>query len=404
MDKKPPAKYQDPKDTYRQAAMDATNKATEVAKPHYYGKIQGVHVFHATHEDHKALIGIHLHNAHDKDLNASLDEAKNKGFGTVVLHGSPPESLRTRIHPSLGAHKPGNIKKSEVAQIDLKKTFLQNDKKTVSSIEDHTASLRSTPKALMDWGVEKLTSLAKDATAQIELDGKIIKVRKLDADQYSGWIEHEGNKIHAFEHITLPELMTQLQSKLELYGREEQVTNKTKDDPEASAPDVQSRLEQLRDRIRGHLSQMGLEPEDVDGEEHKPFDETEVDEDKEKKDFDAAGKEKREKMAFGEQNEIEDQLKDLHQDLKEHISQDDVSLATKEANLDGESACPDCGSSKRFCECFSGLPEPRVEIDLKNKKINVFFKSEWGQEEKDAYLIDVRRRIFKIALRKMTSQ
>ena len=85
----------------------------DLKKPHYYGSMEGVHVFHGSHEDHKAHIGKHLENPSDEDLQAGLKTAKEKGLNMLYIHGSPPTSLRSKIHPELGAHVPGELGKSE---------------------------------------------------------------------------------------------------------------------------------------------------------------------------------------------------------------------------------------------------------------------------------------------------
>ena len=82
-------------------------------KPHYYGVMDGIHVFHGSHEDHKKHIGKHLEHPSEEDFKSGLKDAKSKGLNMLYIHGQPPSSLRSEIHPELGAHVPGDLGKSE---------------------------------------------------------------------------------------------------------------------------------------------------------------------------------------------------------------------------------------------------------------------------------------------------
>jgi len=321
-------------------------------KPHYYGKVDGVHVFHATDDSHSALVGMHLQDASDDEFKNTLRKAKDAGVHAIVLHGAPPESYRHKFHPELGGHKPGKLGKSLVEPVTLAKTLLQPDKATMSDIKAHAASLEAAPKSLLKWGAEKLSSLPKDAIEQTELDGKIIKVRKHDTDLYSGWIESkDGRILHQFEKITMPELMIQLQSKLELYGREESVVN------EDSMDGVQSKLTQLRDRIKSYLAEAGLEPEHDDKEE--------------------------------DQKEPAPVVEGPKPEAKVDVPTKDLIAGM----LNPEKDCPACENPVDKCSCFTGMPTPRMEIDLKGGKVSIFFKAElWGEESQEAFVEDFKRR------------
>jgi hypothetical protein len=87
----------------------------DLKKPHYYGIMDGVHVFHGSHEGHKQHIGKHLENPSDEDLKAGIDEAKEKGLHHVYIHGAPPHSMRASVSPEAGPHIPGEINKSDKA-------------------------------------------------------------------------------------------------------------------------------------------------------------------------------------------------------------------------------------------------------------------------------------------------
>lgn len=507
--------------------MDKKNSHTH-SKPHYYGKIDQVHVFHATAEDHKALVGEHIESPDEDALKSAISKAKDNKSATVVIHGAPPKSLRSKINEDLGiAHKLGSVNKSEVAPVrifteedewdyaypvesellkaeeseiaknplaehhgkkvkvyfnlhkklysiqhegkviahakhvavdnptfkvseagrqrvlkegqknvhafvvghldghhsdfategktrvsynprkgshfvesgtanpiasakhatmsiedkhengetkriphihttepkalenpELKKTFLQPDSQTKSDINAHVNSLNSLHPALKAWAQEKLVSLPKNATEAIELAGHKIKVHKYDADLYSGWIvDHEGNKVHQFERLGMPELMAQIQSKLELYGKEEEAT-------EINPADIMAKIKSLHDRIREYLG----EP-DLDLNKDPDF----------IQDSEAAAKIK----------EVEDSSPKV---------EDRVEIPAKELlnQSDEEQHCQACEMPDDSCVCFTGLPKPHIEVDYKTKKITILFKSEWDQESRSSFIEDLKERGLKI--------
>lgn len=336
----------------------------KLVKPHYYGKVGDVHVWHATHESHASMVGIHVDSPNDDKFNDSLDEARTKKVKAVVIHGTPPETLRTRINQDLGVHKPGKLHKTEVGPFTLEKTYLQNDKQTKVDIKAHTGAIAASSAPLMEWGTKKLATLPKDAVESFELDGKTIKVRKHDADVYSGWIEtKDGNMIHQFEKIQLPELMTQLQSKLELYGREEEAVK------ENDIPDVQSKLLALREKIRGYLEAAGLDHEDKPDATPAPTPASE----------------------------------DSHPAVEAN-GEARVDVPTKElvpGMLNPEKECPACERPVADCCCFTGMPKPRLEFD--GRKVTIFFKSEhWDEEAREAFIGDLKRRAGRLLRKKFS--
>jgi len=89
----------DPKGTYEKAALQNTKRTIDVSKPHYYGRIDGVHIFHALHDVHSSLIGAHVENPSDESLSTTVEAAAARGHHSVVVHGSPPPSLRHLAPP-----------------------------------------------------------------------------------------------------------------------------------------------------------------------------------------------------------------------------------------------------------------------------------------------------------------
>ena len=99
----PKASFKKAEDTHDNLLEMNIKRANQKKEPHYYGKVNGVHIFHALHQDHNHLMGQHLTDPSDKDLTTATEAAHSKGDFSVVLHGQPPESLR---HKSGGAGHP----------------------------------------------------------------------------------------------------------------------------------------------------------------------------------------------------------------------------------------------------------------------------------------------------------
>jgi hypothetical protein len=361
----------------------------KAAKPHWYGEMSGVNVWHATHESHAILVGKHLEDPSDDDLSNAIEEAKKRGLHAVVIHGAPPEKLRHKMELSKSKIAAGKtlMKSSVVEAIYLGKSFLQPDLATVTDQKAHIAALQTLPKSLLDWGHEKLSSLPKDAIDSFDLDGRTIKVRKLDADLYNGWVEHEGKKVHNFERVTLPELMIQLQSKLELYGKVEQVVS-DRTDESAEMPnefDFDAAHADFKNFIEDHLRSQG----------HSLDDNWWVDD--ESDDIDES-----DKTAVVERAKLK--LKAIKEAKPDQIDTeapgdipDKVSIPKSDmvgGLLNPETECEDCGSPSEKCLCYSGLSKPRLEFD--GKKVTIFFKSEWSNEDREAFIEDLKRRAGRI--------
>lgn len=224
----------------------------------------------------------------------------------------------------------------------LEKTFTHEDGVTMTDPRAHYAAAGPIPAALIKWGREHLISIdhIKDGPKVLELDGKIIRVRKVLEDLYSGWIEKEGQKIHQFEKLGLPELLSQIQSKLELYGREE----------EAVAED-DKKVEEAKETIRGSITaEEALDEAVSEAEEHNVH------------------------------------IKEKLQDLKETISRKEIA----QGMVEPEKECLACERKASECVCYTGLPKPRVEFD--GKKVTIFFKSEWNENDRENFVTDMKKR------------
>jgi len=57
-----------------------------------------------------------------------------------------------------------------------------------------------------------------------------------------------------------------------------------------------------------------------------------------------------------------------------------------------EKECDACGSDQPFCDCYAGLPVPKIEFDFNTKKMTVLFKNDWDFESRAAFLEDLKMR------------
>lgn len=400
MDKK------DPKDSKKTVRKGADS----LVRPHYYGKVDGVHIWHHTDESHSQMVGEHIESPTDDEVKAAISSAKEKKTPAVIVRGTPPEMLRARLNSSMGPQ----ISKSETGY--LEKAYLHNDQQTKTDLLTHLASLGTVSDELMKWGTEKLVPLEKDAVESLDLYGRTVKVRKLDPDIYSGWIEDAGQKIHGFERVTLPELLAQLQSKLELY-------NKPEPQSVTQPISLEEKIAHLQTAIRAHASELGFEiperefdltdkrkarrslkklKEKVSAAISKePFDETEQDEDSEAQAFKEADENRQKKILSEEVNEIERQIKEIHQHVVAQDPNAPVEVSRKELMpglVRPETQCPDCEQPVDECLCYVGLPRPRLEFD--GKKVTIFFKSEWDIESRESFVEDLKRRAGRLLRRR----
>lgn len=299
-----------------------------------------------SNEDFNKEVNTIMHDAVHRANHGKFTEPADEGFQPSSEKIDLEQSLKmVDDHAkSLGLNHPNatlagtSVKKSELIE-ELEKAFLQEDGESVTDSKAHSQAIGPIPKGLIEWGRNHLVSMDHiiDGPKVLELDGKIIKVRKVLEDLYSGWIEKEGNKIHGFEKLSLPELLTQIQSKLELYGREDEVM----------------------------VDDEKLEAEKV-----------------------AAGSVTAEE-AMEEAMEAEskaDSVRDKLNELKETISRKELS----DGMISPEKECPACERKVEDCVCYTGLPKPRVEFD--GKKVTIFFKSQWNEMDRENFVSDLKKR------------
>lgn len=234
---------------------------------------------------------------------------------------------------------------------NLKKAFTQEDGETLVDPREHRPS--DVPDSLMNWGSQYLVPMKNDEIKVFKLKDKTIKVRKIMEDMYSGWIEDQYKKIHAFEKLTMPILLTQMQSKLEMYGNEEQRTNEinTTEDERSGGVVVEVESAQQAQEEEEELEEIGA------------------------------------KLST-----LKDKIKGIAEEEKQEHQE---VIPGKDLNLENpETICPACENSVEDCVCYTGLDKPRVEFD--GKKLVIFFKSGWNDEDRLNFKNDIMNRAGRI--------
>jgi hypothetical protein len=233
----------------------------------------------------------------------------------------------------------------------LKKAFTQEDGETLTDPREHNPS--DVPESLMAWGASYLVPMKSDEIKIFKLGDKTIKVRKIMEDLYSGWIEDKYKKIHAFEKLTMPILLTQMQSKLEMYSKESEKSNEINTTDDERSGGVVAEVE---------TKQQALEEE------------------KELTDIGAKLQDLKEKV-----QEFQEEEQEEHQEI---IDGKDLKLESP------ETICPACENPVEDCVCYTGLDKPRVEFD--GKKLTIFFKSGWNEEDRLNFRHDIINRAGRI--------
>jgi hypothetical protein len=305
-------------------------------------------------------------------------------------HGEPKQPEWTGEGGKIGNHKshytelpdgkkiqllvqpPKDVKKSAKWALpidDLAKAFLHNDGATKTDVVAHNTALAHLPPELMKWGTENLVPMEQDEKGIFELGGHTVKVRKHMADLYSGWLEKDNEINHRFDRATMPELLGQLQSKLEMYGppKSLEINDETHIEPDGD---------------------IGMKPKDFIEEHEKIV-----------PDLKGAGLTEEAKEQAQELGDVKAKLEQLKESMK-GPKEDAVEMPVKDiigAPLVNE--CIACEQPMSQCSCFSNLPKPRLEFD--GKVVRVFFKSEsWSTEDQENFCNDFKGYVGKSLLKK----
>ena len=289
---------------------------------------------------------------------ALLTHADASGFGSRNMDNKAKSSWKNVVDASADYGIDNYTKKSEtsddisnsdlmdfigmgplVTSSDLKKqAHLHQDQETLIDQKSHQAALSSVPSSIMNWGIEHLVPMNIDDKKEVTLNGSLVVVRKVSADLYSGWTEKGGSIGHKFERVTMPQLMSQLQSALEIYEKK---------------PEFTEMGQVISDLTESH-----------EADNHA---------------------------------RIREKLETLRAKIRKEV------LPIKEVlESEQEDSCPACELEVSECSCYSGLPKPIINIDIKAGKIQIMFKSEWGMEERENFKDDLKKRA-KVLLQKKAS-
>jgi len=231
--------------------------------------------------------------------------------------------------------KDKKLKKSESL---FKQAFTHQDQETLIDIKSHLAALGSLPPELIEFGSKVLSVMKMDEITSFPIAGHVVKVRKNGPDLYTGWTEKGSEINHKFEKVSMPQLMAQLQSQLELYGKEKELA------PKKDLTEVGQAISEAIDETR---------------EENEAV----------------------------RQAKIKEKLDKLKGKINKEVIPIKEVLSTEQ-----EDVCSACDEKVAACSCYSGLPAPRVEIDIKSGKINIFFQKSWSPEDKENFTDDLKRR------------
>ena len=217
----------------------------DLKKPHYYGVKDGIHLFHGTHEDHKQHIGKHLENPSDEELKSGIEEAKTKGLHTLYVHGAPPQSLRSEIHPEIGAIIPGKLGKTE--------ELIKMAKKIVADKKEESA-----PVSTQYWW--KLNH-----APSADLAGKYIKYDIHATDLKNIASTYDKNGHHVFSHADKKGLAKKHGSHTTALSRIDMPNYKgmVKANPkfaETSPKEIESETQKMKEEWRNRSDIKGNEP------------------------------------------------------------------------------------------------------------------------------------------------
>lgn len=260
-----------------------------------------------------------------------------------------PKSIKSPA--KIPSAKPSKIM---MAKKDLVKAMMHQDGETMVDSRSHAAAAGPVPQIMMDWGSKHLVPMKINDVRHLKVGDYLIKVVKKSPDLYAGWVENDANIGHKFERLTMPQVLLQLRSALELYGKEDRLQD--------TVVVHSDHVEEMQPENKKQLTDVGQAISDA-------LDEA--------KDVSEADK----------QAKIREKLEALRAKVKEEvIPAKDLAEGLEEP----ERECPACESQAEECSCYEGLSRPRLEFD--GRKVTIFFKSDWSPEDKDNFKEDLKRR------------
>lgn len=279
--------------------------------------------------------------------------------GQTAAAGPAPKNTVSPVANQSVAHNPPRPKfpknnKIKIAKKDLVKAMMHQDNETLVDSKSLAAAAGPAPQVMMDWGAKYLSPMKINDIAHLKVGDYVIKVTKKSPDLYAGWVENEANIGHKFERLTMPQLLLQLRSALELYGKEDELLSTVllhSDHEKEKTTEKKKELTEVGQAISDAIE--------------------------ESKDASEADK----------QAKIREKLEALRAKVKEEIiPAKDLAEGLEEP----EKECPACEAQSEDCSCYEGLSRPRLEFD--GKKVTIFFKSDWSAEDKDNFKEDLKKR------------
>lgn len=116
-------------------------------------------------------------------------------------------------------------------------------------------------------------------------------------------------------------------------------------------------------------------------------------------DLEEAKEQRKELAQYQEQMKQKPEVLDKINALKARLQETKETLTAKDlvAGIENpEKECAACERPAEKCICYFNLPSPRIEFD--GKKLSIFFKSEWHEEDRLNFMNDLKRRAGRILL------
>ena len=427
--------------------MDKKNP--DLKKPHYYGKEDDVHLFHALDDEHKALVGVHVTDPDNQKLSEAISEAKKRGMKSVVIHGTPPEKFRAKTGEFM---KSENLSKSEQYWVGFDKAPSKKD----SKYDKWEMSKEELKQHIDNWD--------KKATWHFSHDNK-----KKDSEEgvHSTAIARNGKISSPIKHhMSLPENANSQGKKIlyhgvgQDYASAEALSNGGKYkggnkveggknevhiyDKFHSNPEIKKKFPKNHfDEVHSHYTFNVVNSatgKDIMQQMHdslKPGGRAiiSVRRDKDMKRPDQEVRQTRTQRlkkadedleSINSLKEIQEKLLDLKGKIASLLHPEDLKdldprfqekentpdengevkqeVSTRElisGMLKPEKECPACERPVERCLCFMGMPKPRIEIEP--NKVTIFFKSEnWDTESQEAFIDDFKRRAGRLLNKKFS--
>jgi hypothetical protein len=372
--------------------------------PHYYGTMKGVHVFHATHEDHVHMIGKHLHSPTNAELNEAIDEANKHKTKMVYVHGTPPEAMRVTLQQlkptnDIKKHTYGSGNDSFHGWISPDGKF--NRLKPNEYHEDWIANKEGDEFEALKRGYIKVGSAGGNEVAAAESvlnnpkhpANKTLRNMIKDSiyDPHTSFmVHHDGwesgddfsnvsaDTEHFIKHGKVKEFMGK-----SIKMDEKEFTNEHK--RLINVLESPSHKDDLVEAGK-QRKELGVKIKDLKNRLSEHIDYSDLNEELESLKNHAL-----ESLKSGKIKQLP-QFNEIKKSAQVSISSRDLAKSMDEEQGD----CQDCGSGEIFCDCYTGLPKPQMKFDSVKKSLKLSFDKKWDDESREAFIIDIKRKAAQI--------